>query len=207
MTLLDHAEPLIDARRYYRITVKHYHKMLENGLISEGPFELLDGQIVRKLRSALGEDPMTINPGHSNAVKALVELAPAFIGRGCHLMSQQPISLPPRNEPEPDLTIVRGKREDYANRHPGAGDVLCVIEVASASLIDDRTRKQRIYAQAGLPLYLIVNLVDHVVEAYSQPSEGSGRYSKLMTLQLKDKLTLPTAKGKGVVVSVRKLFP
>ncbi|NLX96074.1 MAG: hypothetical protein GXY83_07850 [Rhodopirellula sp.] len=36
--------------------------------------------------------------------------------------------------------------------------VLCVIEVADASLHHDRTVKQQIYADSGLPQYIILNL-------------------------------------------------
>ena len=37
----------------YRHTVDEYHEMIANGGALEGePFELLDGQIVRKIRSA-----------------------------------------------------------------------------------------------------------------------------------------------------------
>jgi Uma2 family endonuclease len=44
------------------------------------------------------------------------------------------------------------------------------VEVADASLHRDRTFKKRLYAQAGIPAYWIVNLVDGHIEVYTDPS-------------------------------------
>ena len=49
----------------HRHAVPGYSQMLAAGIIDEGaPFELLDGQIVRKIRNATGESSMTIGTGH-----------------------------------------------------------------------------------------------------------------------------------------------
>lgn len=50
---------------HYRITVDLYHDMLARGDIGNGaPYELLDGQMVGKDRSAAGEDPVSGCPRH-----------------------------------------------------------------------------------------------------------------------------------------------
>src|SRR5438046_1132038 len=61
------------------------------------------------------------------------------------------------SEPEPDLAVIRGSFEDYGKRHPRSDDVGLVIEISDASLVTDRY-KASIYAAAGIPFYLIVNL-------------------------------------------------
>ena len=43
------------------------------------------------------------------------------------------------------------------------------MEVADSSLVRDRQSKARIYARAGIARYLIVNLVDRVVEIHTDP--------------------------------------
>ena len=43
-----------------------------------------------------------------------------------------------------------------------------VVEVSDTTLTTDRY-KARIYAEAGIPIYWIVNLVERVVEVYSLP--------------------------------------
>ena len=88
---------------------------------------------------------------------------------GWHVASQEPITLP-RSEPEPDLAVVRGDARQYLDHHPGPEDVALVIEVADASWQRDRTLKKSIYAQAGMAVYWIVNLVERRIETYTAPS-------------------------------------
>lgn len=197
-----------DPRLAYRYTVDDYHRMIEDGTLEEGaPFELLDGQVVRKLRNAAGDDPMTVGDDHRIAVQLLGKLDRQFEKLGCHVPIQQPLLLPPFDEPEPDGAIVRGKLRDYAKRKPGARDVLCVIEVADASLGRDRGYKQRIYADSGIPVYAIVNLPDRVVEYYTEPLMGKGRYGRSVTLPPKQTVEFPAAGGKSLKVPVRRLMP
>jgi Uma2 family endonuclease len=76
----------------------------------------------------------------------------------------------PKSEPEPDAAIVRGSPRERRGRHPGPAEIGVVIEVADRSLQRDRTVKGPIYAEAGLPEYWLINLVDKQIEVYSQPS-------------------------------------
>src|SRR5438552_4963614 len=190
----------------YRLTVDEYEQMLESGVIEEGaPFELLDGQIVRKIRSASGQDPMTIGTRHTIAVTRLGDLNPKLKRHGCHIRTQGPLNLAPHDMPEPDGAIVRGVDVDYADAHPIAGDVLCVIEVADASLRRDRGYKQQLYANSGIPMYIIVNLLNDTIEVRIRPRKG--RYAPAVILKLRQKLNVPTASGKSLLVPVRQLLP
>jgi hypothetical protein len=91
----------------YRHTVDEYHAMIASGGIIEGePFELLDGQIVRRIRSAKVEDLLTVGTEHALIVMRLAKLSGAFEARGCHLRSQQPVTLSAHDEPEPDAAIA-----------------------------------------------------------------------------------------------------
>ena len=103
-----------------------------------------------RFEMASGEDLITVGLEHALIVKRLAKLTTAFEPRGCHVISQQPITLPPRDEPEPDATIVRGTVEDYTDHHPGPADILCVVEVADSSLARDRGYKLQLYANAGV---------------------------------------------------------
>ena len=147
------------------LTVEQYHEMIRRGIIAEGShIELVDGMLVLKDRSKRGEDPMTVGTEHRWAVEGLRDLNERVRAWGMHVASQQPITIPTMHEPEPDATFVEGRREDYLSRTPAASEVLCVCEVSDSSLDYDRTTKQRLYATAGIPQYLIVNLVDRVIE-------------------------------------------
>ena len=98
----------------YRLTVDVYHKMIAQGLLPEGaPYELIDGAVVRKDRSAAGEHPMTVGTRHATSVSKLGQLSPRLRRLNCHMRVQQPVTFPPQNEPEPDGSMVMGKLEDY----------------------------------------------------------------------------------------------
>jgi Uma2 family endonuclease len=188
-----------------RFTVDQYHAMLDAGILQEGdPIELLEGQLVWKDRSATGEDPMTVGDAHAWVLDAIQELDPRFRKLGCYVRIQQPVTFSPSSEPEPDAAIVRGTRDDYRGRHPGPKDILCLIEVADSSLTRDRSLKYRIYAKAGVPLYVIINLQERVAEVYTMPRRE--RYADPQLLKPRAKLTLPTAK-KPLVVKVGNLLP
>lgn len=201
-------ETLWNGTPLMRFRVEQYHALIAHGIIMEGePYELLDGLIVRKNRSAHGEDPARVSPPHSWAVMNLADFGRKFERLGCHVQTQQPITLPRYNEPEPDGAIVMGTIDDYHKRHPGPKDVLCVIEVADASLHLDRTAKQRIYADSGIPQYVIINLPDRVVEVYTQPLVGKGRYGQSITLGPSQSVAIRAARGRELKVAVRRLIP
>ena len=82
------------------------------------------------------------------------------------------------NEPEPDIAIVKGKRTDYFEQHPTAGDVAIIIEVADSSLQRDRTLKRGIYAEAAIPVYWIINLVENQIEIYEEPNTKTADYER-----------------------------
>jgi hypothetical protein len=67
--------------------------------------------------------------------------------------------------------------------------------------------KQQICADASIPVYIIVNLLDRVVEVYSQPLKGAGRYGRSETLTPGQMVELPAASGKTMRVPVRRLLP
>ena len=193
--------------RLFPLTVSNYHEMMERGILPEGePYELLDGAIVRKDRSAQGENPTTVGHEHIYSVTVLQELGARLRRRGCYMRIQQPISIPPINEPEPDAAIVLGKKEDYAEKLPQQSDVLCVFEVADASLRRDRTKKLQIYARGGIKIYYIVNLRDRVVEMYTEPLRRKSQYASTRIFSLAEKISFPMGTGE-MRIAVRQLFP
>lgn len=187
-----------------RLSVDQYHVMIEQQILEEGlPMELLDGELVWKDRSAAGADAMTVGDEHAWVVSKAIELSAKFRRRKMHIRVQSPVTLSKHNEPGPDIAIIAGDIEQYTGRHPGRTDVFAVIEVADSSLARDRGVKLRIYANAGIPLYIILNLQDRVAEVYEQPVAGRGRYAKSDTVAGRSKLPLPG----GVGVAVQSLFP
>ena len=186
-------------------TVDRYRRAIATGLLVEdAAFELIDGFIVRKDRAKAGDDPMTVGDRHRVAVLRLARLTPAFEPLGCFLQTQQPISLPPLNEPEPDAAVVRGRIDDYLDRPPSAAEVTCVVEVSDSSLSRDLGPKLAAYALAGIPRYVVVDLVHGHVLVHTRPVGET--YTEITALDPGDTLQLTTGTA-DVSVAAGHLLP
>ncbi len=126
------------------------------------PVELLEGWLVVKMTK---KPPHCLSTSLSreNLEKLVRSILDWFVN------AQDPITLED-SETEPDISVIRGQRRDYANRHPRPADVGMVVEVSEGNLPRDKVWKKGIYAKARMPIYWIVNLVDRMVEVYSDPS-------------------------------------
>lgn len=143
------------------LTVEQYHAMIRSGALNGGDsIELLEGWLVNK---------MIKNPPHSASTAKTRRQLNAVIPDGWSVDSQEPVTTLD-SEPEPDVAVIRGLREEYVERHPGPEDIGLLVEVADTSLDRDRGWKKRIYAAAAIPAYWIVNLVERQVEVFTEPS-------------------------------------
>ncbi len=154
----------VTVARPHRFTVAEYHRMAEVGILGEDTrVELIRGQIV---------DMAPIGAPHLGMVNRLTRLLPGIVaGRGI-LSVQNPVRLDDGSEPEPDVALLRPRADDYQTATPCPPDILLLIEVADASLVDDRAIKMPLYAENGIVECWIVNLLDRVVEVHRQPENG-----------------------------------
>jgi len=151
-------------RNVANFSLEHYEHMVNVGAFDgayQKPVELIRGEIV--MMSPIGA-------GHADCLDRLALWSfRAAADHGIRIRVQNPLRFPINDSvPEPDLAWVREK--GYAEHHPGPEDILLIIEVAESSLETDRTEKRSIYAEARIPEYWIVNLVDKQVEIYREPS-------------------------------------
>ena len=85
-------------------TIEEYHRMAEAGILHEDDrVELIEGKIIQM--AAIGSR-------HAACVKRLNKLLVRAVGDSGIVGAQDPVLLPDRSEPEPDLTILR-PREDF----------------------------------------------------------------------------------------------
>ncbi len=151
----------------HRITVDEYERIVASGALEDpARIELIDGYMV---------DKMAKSPGHSYST---IEAHQALSGRlpaGWSARMEQPVRIPAYDEPEPDISVVRGASADYRSRVPDPADVALLVEVSDTTLVQDRGLKLAAYAKDGIPVYWIVNLVDRQVEVYTRPLKA-GRY-------------------------------
>jgi Uma2 family endonuclease len=148
-----------------RFDVDEYHRMAQAGILArEDRVELIDGEIVT----------MTlIGPRHNAAVNRATRALVAAAGELAIVQVQGSIRLDRHDEPEPDVTLLHPKPDFYASQLPGPPGVLLVIEIADASLAYDREIKARLYAEAGIPEYWLVNLDARVVTRCRRPHGGT----------------------------------
>jgi Uma2 family endonuclease len=145
----------------WRLNLGQYHHMIRDGILTDDdPVELLEGWLVVKMPK---NPPHRLSTGLTRT--ALERVVPA----GWYVDTQEPVTLQD-SEPEPDVAVVRGDRRQYVDRHPGPQDLALLVEVADASLQRDRVTKRRLYAEARIPIYWIVNLLEGHVEVYADPS-------------------------------------
>jgi Uma2 family endonuclease len=145
---------------FRRFTVAEYHELIRIGVLTtEDRVELIDGYLVNK---------MPQNDPHASTVQRLAEDLFRATPSGWQARSQLPVTLT-NGEPEPDGAVVRGGRRTYDNRKPTGADFGVVIEVSDTTLRFDRRFKMAEYAAAVIPVYWIINLVDHHIEVYTDP--------------------------------------
>ena len=147
------------ARRLF--TRGEYHRMAEVGILTPADrVELIRGEIV------------TMSPPgrrHSAFVDNLTQLLVLRLGGRALVRVQNPVVLDEYSEPQPDLVLLRRRPVPYKDADATADDVLLLIEVADSSIRYDRTTKLRLYAEAGVPEYWIVDCTAESVEVYRSP--------------------------------------
>ena len=149
----------------FKLTVEQYHRMGELGILRpDDRVELIDGELVRMA---------PIGSMHSGLVSRLNRLLVERVGRNGVVSPQNPVILSEVTEPQPDLTVLRWRADDYTADTPQAGDTLLVIEVSDSSLRFDRQVKLGFYAQAGVPEVWILDLRARRLLVHREP-EGKG---------------------------------
>lgn len=205
--LIDDETMAIPLNCIKRLNTTQYFEMIKTGIIPEcSPIELIDGLMVIKDRSAQGEDPRSIGRLHNLLVQLFGRLNAELALYGCSLQLQGPIELSDELVPEPDAAIIKGDPDDYQDRLPRAKDVFSLIEIADASLSYDRTSKLRIYANAGISQFVIVNVVDKQIEVFESPQTVRGTYAKRDVFKAGESVPFFVGKRKRFSVSVSKLM-
>ncbi len=121
---------------------------------------------------------MVHNPPHATSCDAAHAMLDAILPDGWYLRPDKPIDIPTVNMPEPDLSVVRGHYQDYAERHPRPRDVALVVEVATSSLLADRELAV-VYGRGGVAIYWIVDVNGRQVEVYTRPGKNGYRSRKI----------------------------
>jgi Uma2 family endonuclease len=184
----------------FRFSPDEYHRMIEAGILTEDdPVELIRGEVVATMPHG---DP------HGLAVEALTRRLVRQLPDEYSVRCQLPVVFPD-SEPEPDFVICQ-PADRRGPSHPRPEHVYIVIEVADTSLHDDQTVRLKLYAEAGIPVYWIVNLEDRQVEVYTDPvtpPAGDPHYRTRTDYQPGQDVPLTVAGTPAGTVPVDALLP
>ena len=150
-----------------KFTREEYHRMGEAGILKPADrVELIRGEIV---------EMSPIGRRHVAFVDNLNQLLVVALAGRALVSVQNPVVLADDTEPQPDLKVLRRRPVPYKDREADAEDTLLLIEVAETSLAYDRSTKLRLYAEAGIPEYWIVDAAAESVEVHRGPHGDSYR--------------------------------
>lgn len=187
----ERAEVEVEAKRHI-ITVDEFARMCEAGVFgSDAWMELFRGEIV---------DMPPPNPPHTATVVRLQLFLTELLERRALVWPQgNPITLLNSNSTlMPDVTVLQWSNDYYGSKWPSSEAVILVVEVSYSTLSYDRKGKLALYAEAGIPQYWVVNLVDGVVEVYTDPAEG--KYASVKVAQRGETIEMPGELGGSVAV-------
>lgn len=153
------------AMPYHRWSVAEFHQMAQAGLLDETDrVELIEGELV---------DMAPICSKHAFLVDRLAELLSSGPKAGYMVRVQNPVVLGERNEPQPDIALVR--RMNCRERHPCADDTVLIVEVSDTTLEYDHDVKLALYARQGIAEVWLLNVKAGELTIYREPVEGQYR--------------------------------
>ncbi len=155
--------------------------LADNGLI-DAPHELIDGEIFLK---------MPKRPPHRIALWLLQQWLIAQFG-AAFVQQEGSIELPgaegETTEPEPDLAVTLAPTTDYVQSNPGPQDITLIVEVSNTTLAFDLDVKAPLYARAGVPEYLALDVAGRQIHLHRQPTHDG--YAEIVILSENENLTL-----------------
>lgn len=154
----------------HRLSPELYDRLVETGLLSGEPVELVDGLLVH------------VTPQGAEHAALVRRLMLAFVCRADLLRVQMPLAVP-GGRPEPDLALA----EDAGpHEHPRTAEL--VVEVAVTTLHDDLAKLPG-YAEAGVRVVWIADVSARTVQVFDQPH--GRRYERQRSLRDEDMLVAP----------------
>jgi Uma2 family endonuclease len=144
------------------ITIEEFDKMIAADVFADDErVELVEGVLVSYAPPQGNE--------HAGLVWHLPEAIRARLGVRAVYWMQSPLIIAATTVLEPDLSILRTRSGGYRHQRPVAADVHAVVEIAVSSLTRDRSQKLRLYAEAGIPEYWVVDVAGLRIETFRRP--------------------------------------
>jgi Uma2 family endonuclease len=172
----------------HRWRPEEYHALIESGALEEKRVELLDGFIV---------DVRPPSPPHEYAIQWLNHAILPMLDTARHQIRVNLSLSLGASEPVPDIAVIPVDVE--APWHPGGAAL--AIEVSVSSRSRDLNVKPRIYADAGVPRYWMIDLDQRRAVIHTQP--GAAGYDRIETVGHDGTLVAPEV---GVSIGLGELL-
>lgn len=186
---------LLDRPQRHAVTAGEYLRMGEAGVFApEARLELIDGEIIEMAR---------IGSPHAAIVKILNRLLVRLVGERAIVSVQDPVVATERSVPQPDIALLKPRADGYYSAHPGAADVLLLVEVSDTTLAFDLDTKIPLYARAGIAEVWVIDVNARSVRVHRDP--GAGVYASTFVVQ-GDKSVAPLALSEARI-ALSDIFP
>lgn len=174
-------------------SVQECRFLTENGLLTPGKYELVEGEIIFKM----GQGRL-----HIAVITRLIAILSAVFGSDS-VQSQAQIGIGEQdefNDPEPDVAVLQGTVSDYLDREPDpATEVLLAVEASNTSLPGDTTTKALLYARHGVREYWVVAIPRRELIVFRQPTANG--YADMTTFSENEAVTPLAAPSSPVRVA------
>jgi Uma2 family endonuclease len=167
------------------------------GLLDQERLELVEGELISKMGK---------KRPHSNSL-GLLQLWMQEIFGGRFVSTETPIDVAPldnpRNEPEPDLIVLKEDFTTFRSSNPKPADLHLVVEIADTTLAFDLKVKAALYARAAIPEYWVLDITGRRLIVHRDPQAGT--YQSVVAYAEDESvspLSAPTA-----ALRVRDAFP
>ena len=144
------------------LTVDEVMRMYAAGIIADDErVELIEGELIAMTPP---------NAPHSGTTAHLTYLFIEAVGRRAVVWNQSSVRLSDVTLPQPDLALLRPRKDYYTVRLPLVSDMLLAVEVADSSLSYDRNRKASLYALHRVPEYWVLDVNGRELIRLRKPS-------------------------------------
>ena len=178
-------------------SIADYHKMIAAGILCDRRIQLIDGELIEMSPEGVA---------HAAYGGSIVDYLRQVMNGDAWIREAHPITLSNSphsraSEPEPDIAIVKLPKSKYFQSHPTPSDIYWLVEISDTTLTYDLTKKQEIYAAAGIPEYWIVDIKDKKLIVFTQPQDSRYLTKSELTTGTVYPLSFPQ-----VAISVKQLF-
>lgn len=176
------AEAKLQPLSAWQWTIDRYHQAVEAGVFEGAPVELLNGELIEMSPEGIP---------HSSFSDEAAEYLREQLQGLAKVRESKPITLPNHSEPEPDIAIVQLPVEIYRSHHPYVENIYWVIEYSNSSLQKDLEVKSKIYAEADIREYWVINLKTRELNVFRNPVNGEYQEQVVLTEGMICPITFP----------------